>query len=99
MPLSCRRNEHQVAAQPADAARVGADLEPIIFSIEDIQFSAVMHCKRVWRFVKRAVMDHGLASDDNGDWDKAALIEGRGETGAEFQGGDGQSDCTRGGGV
>jgi len=67
--------EDLIAAQPANSARVGGDLQPLILLIQNPQFSAVVNRKGICGFLQRPIVHHRIASDDHRHAGKPVFIK------------------------
>src|ERR1035437_7858322 len=82
-PKSATRNEGLVAAEPANSVGAGADLEPLVLSIQNPQLSAVVNGEGGGGFGQRAIAHYRLAGNDNGGASKAGFAQGGGNGGTQ----------------
>lgn len=76
-------NEDLIAAEPADAGRIGGDLEPFVVLIEDAEFRAVMDGEGGGGVFKRAFANGDIAGDDDGFASGTVIEPGGNDAGAE----------------
>ena len=75
-----RADDNAVPANPADPARVGFDLQPLIFLIENLQLSPVVQRKCILRFLDWRLAGNGLLGYDDRARRETGGIKGGGKT-------------------
>ena len=81
--------------QPAAAARSGADLEPVVLAVEDLQFRAVVDRTDALRDIERPIANGDLRFHDDGDLGGLGLVPSRARARADRHGEDRQEGQRR----